>query len=64
MMADLGPAQAGEEPFRAVRVDARPVAVERLMVDPLHGEPGLQVIPSGGFVGLDLASLGNASRDE
>jgi hypothetical protein len=34
------------------------------MVDPLHFEPLMQAIPSGGFVGVNGRALGDAGADE
>jgi len=45
MMADLTPAQAAKEAFRAVRASDA-VAVRELMVDPLHDVVPMQIIPA------------------
>src|SRR4051812_29747648 len=42
-------------------------AVERirlLMVDPLHFKPLMQMVPSGGFVGVNGCALGDPSANE
>jgi len=48
MMADLAPAHAAEERFGVVAVDALAQAVRLLMVDPVHREPAVKLVPRAG----------------
>ena len=64
MVADLRPAEAGEELLGPIRINAPRIAVELLVIDPLHGEAGLQVIPAARLIRHDLGSLGDAGGDE
>ena len=63
MVTEFGPAQAGEVGLGFVgagTVDA--VAV--LVVDPLHGEPGVQWVPGRALVGMDHRALGDPLADD
>ena len=53
VMPDLTPAQAAKEALGLVGAgDA--VAVDELMVDPLHDVAGVQVIPATRLIGVDF----------
>ena len=56
VMPELAPAQAGEVGFRAIGAGAVN-AVAVLMVDPLHGEPGVQLIPGRALVAVNQGAL-------
>ncbi|MEJ0018878.1 MAG: hypothetical protein WDN25_20420 [Acetobacteraceae bacterium] len=45
VVANLGTARLGEEPFGAIRVDAARHAVGRAVVDPVHLVAGVQIVP-------------------
>jgi len=63
VMAELATAQAGEAglcPVGAGAVDA--VAV--LVVDPLHGEPGVQRVPGRALVGVHHGAGSDPQADE
>src|SRR4051794_34228551 len=62
VMSDLASTQTGEVGFRAIgagTVDA--IAV--LVVDPLHGETGMQRVPGGTFIGVNHCALGDPQPD-
>jgi hypothetical protein len=62
VMAEFTSAQPGEIGFRAVGAGAVH-AVALLMVDPLHGEAGVQLVPGGALVGMNRGALGNPMAD-
>ena len=63
MMADLGTAHTAEKflcPIRASAVKA----VCLFMIDTLHFEAAMKLIPIGRFVGADNGAFGNPLFDE
>src|ERR1700720_686913 len=64
MVADLGSAHAAEKRFGVVAVDAVAETVRLLMVDPVHREPAVQLVPGAGFVGVNLGALGDPGANE
>jgi hypothetical protein len=64
MMADLGAAHAGEERLGVVRVDPAFQAVGFLVVDPVHREAAMKLVPCAGFVGVDFGTPVDPSTDE
>lgn len=63
MMPDLGTTHAGEEllsPVRASTIET----VCLFMVDALHLEAAMQVVPRAGFVGVDHSARLDAGLDE
>ena len=63
VMADFATAQPAEIAFGAIRA-CTVQAVGFLMVDALHFEAGVKVIPSVRLVGMDDCSFGNAGWNE
>lgn len=62
VMAKLAATQAGKVGLRAIRAGA--VYTEAiLMVDPAHGEAGVQRVPRGAFIGMHRGALGDAQPD-
>ncbi len=62
VMPKLAAAQAGEVGFCPVGAGAVD-AVAVLVVDPLHGEPGVQRVPGRAFVGVHHGAFGDALTD-
>ena len=62
MVAEFGPAQAGEVGLCAVRAGTVD-AVSVLVIDALHGKAGMQRVPSRAFIGMDGRSFGNTLAD-
>jgi hypothetical protein len=60
VVANLGPAKAGEEAFGAVGVGAQTGRIQVLVVDPFQLERAVRVIPGIGFVRHDRAAFQNA----
>ena len=63
-MPDLRPAHAGEERLSVVGVDAIAEAIGFLMVDPVHREAAVKLVPCARFVGINLGALGNPGANE
>src|SRR5271167_4250224 len=64
MMTDLRPTHAREERFGVVRVDPAFQAVGFLMVDPVHREAAVKLVPGASLVGIDLSAPGDSGADE
>jgi hypothetical protein len=62
VMADFGAAHAGKERLGVVRVDIAVQAIGFLMVDAVHREAAVQLVPRAGFVGVDFGAPGNPPR--
>ncbi len=62
MVAKLGTAQAGEVGLRPVGAGAVD-AVAVLVVDPLHGEPGMKRVPGRALVGVHHGAVGDPLAD-
>jgi hypothetical protein len=63
MVPNLGTAHAAEKFLCPIGASA----VERigvLMVDPLHFEAAVKIVPSAGFVACNVTPLGEAGLDE
>lgn len=61
VLAEFGAAQPGEEAFRHVGAGFFP-AIGFAVVDAVHGEAAIQIIPGLCFVGVDRGALGDARR--
>src|SRR5208283_1760070 len=62
VMAKLAATQARKVGLRTIRAGA--VYTEAiLMVDPLHGEAGVQRVPGGAFIRMHRGALGDAQPD-
>jgi hypothetical protein len=57
MVADLGPAHPAEKALGIVAMDAVAETVCLLMVDPVHREATVQLVPCIGFVGINLGAF-------
>src|SRR5690349_18285776 len=62
VMSEFAAAQAGEIGLRAIGAGAVN-AVAILVVDPLHGEPGVQRIPGGALIGMNRGTLDDPQAD-
>ena len=62
VMPEFTAAQPGEVGFGAIGAGAVD-AVTVLVVDPLHGEAGMQRVPGRAFVGVNRSALGDAQTD-
>jgi hypothetical protein len=63
VVADFSPAHTAEKflcPIRASAVEA----VCLLVIDPLHFETAVEVVPGAGLVGMNDGSLGDPRLDE
>ena len=61
VVANLGPAEAGEEGFGVVRVGANAGRILVLVVDPLNLEPAMKIVPGIGFVRWTAPSVLNTA---
>src|ERR1700719_3352716 len=64
VMADLRSTHAAEKRFGIIAVDAIAEAVGFLMVDAVHREPAVQLVPRAAFVGINLGAPGDPGADE
>jgi hypothetical protein len=64
MVADFSAAHATEKALRVVAVDAIAEAIGFLMIDAVHREAAMQLVPCSGFIRLDLRALGDPGADE
>ena len=64
MVADFRAAHAAEKALGVVAVDAVAETVRLLMVDPVHREAGMEIVPRAAFVGINLGALGDPGANE
>src|SRR6266550_3608544 len=64
VMADFSPTHPGEERFGVVRVDIAVEAVGFLMVDSVHREPAMKIVPCHAFIGINRGSARDPGADE
>ena len=64
MMANLCPAHAAEKRLGVVRVDIAVEAIGFLVINPVHCEPTVQLVPRAGFVRIDRGASGDPGADE
>jgi hypothetical protein len=60
----LRAAHAAEKALGIVAMDAIAEAVRFLMVDPVHREPAMQLVPRASFVSVNFSALGDPSANE
>jgi hypothetical protein len=63
MVANLTTAHAAEKFLRPIGA-ATVEAVSLLMIDPLHFELAVQIVPHAGFVGMNDGAFRDAALDE
>ena len=63
-MADLRPPHAREKRLGVVRVDPAFQAVGFLVVDPMHREPAMKLVPCAGLVRIDRRAPGDPGADK
>ena len=64
MVSDLRTSHAREERFGVVCVDVAVDAVRFLMIDPVHREPAVKLVPCAGFIGINLGAPGDPGSDK
>jgi hypothetical protein len=62
VMSHFAATQAGEVGFGAIRASAV-YTIAIMMVDPPHGETGMQHVPGGTFIGMHRGPFGDALAD-